>query len=229
MNYEAEFLQRLETILTGMGGTVPAMTTPANFQARSLQLLDAIAAAPGGGGDFDYDQEAVPAAPSMGETWIERRANGLVREIWQWSGSLWIAFTREVYSGFHTNVSSSQSGSVANARLNNATGSTPLGSLIVERVFCHGRAGVTDPVTSSWTVGLSTLTRGNALIQTYTQIPGTSVVVTTSGDFTLSAEPNVAVSAATGLAALATFATLAGASGGSLGCIVTAETRRVRP
>jgi hypothetical protein len=50
MNYEAAYLVKLEGIVTAMGGVVPPMTTPTSFEARSLQLLDAISAASGGGG-----------------------------------------------------------------------------------------------------------------------------------------------------------------------------------
>jgi hypothetical protein len=49
MNYEAAYLVKLEGIVTAMGGVVPPMTTPTSFEARSLQLLDAISAASGGG------------------------------------------------------------------------------------------------------------------------------------------------------------------------------------
>ena len=89
MNYEATYLVKLEGIVTAMGGVVPPMTTPTSFEARSLQLLDAISAASGGG--FTFDQTAEPVGPTAGQTWRERSAGGLILGQWEWSGSLWIA------------------------------------------------------------------------------------------------------------------------------------------
>ena len=74
MNYEAAYLVKLEGIVTAMGGVVPPMTTPTSFEARSLQLLDAISAASGGG--FTFDQTAEPVGPAAGATWRERSAVG---------------------------------------------------------------------------------------------------------------------------------------------------------
>jgi hypothetical protein len=227
MSYESAFLTKLETILTGMGGAVPSMTTPTSFEARSLELLDSIAAVAGGGG-FDYDQESAPSSPSAGNLWIERRSNGLVRAVWQWTGSLWLSMMREVYSGFHSNISTSATGSATNARLANATGSTPTVALVVERVNFSGRVGSGVDGSNYWTIGVSSLTRSAGAINSYTEISGTSVVTTANGDFNASVEPNVSVSNSSGLASLATYATLTGTAG-ALAVIVVAETRRVRP
>ena len=88
MNYEAAYLVKLEGIVTAMGGVVSPMTTPTSFEARSLQLLDAISAASGGG--FTYNQTAEPVGPTAGQTWRERSAGGLILGEWEWSGSLWL-------------------------------------------------------------------------------------------------------------------------------------------
>jgi hypothetical protein len=91
MNYEAAYLVKLEGIVTAMGGVVPPMTTPTSFQARSLQLLDAISAASGGG--FTFDQTAEPVGPAAGATWRERSANGQILRAWEWDAarSLWVS------------------------------------------------------------------------------------------------------------------------------------------
>ena len=91
MNYEAAYLVKLEGIVTAMGGVVPPMTTPTSFQARSLQLLDAISAASGGG--FTFDQTAEPVGPAAGATWRERSANGRILRDWEWDAvrSLWVS------------------------------------------------------------------------------------------------------------------------------------------
>jgi hypothetical protein len=94
MNYEAAYLVKLEGIVTAMGGVVPPMTTPTSFQARSLQLLDAISAASGGGGGgFTFDQTAEPVGPAAGATWRERSANGRILRDWEWDAvrSLWVS------------------------------------------------------------------------------------------------------------------------------------------
>ena len=96
MNYEAAYLVKLEGIVTAMGGVVPPMTTPTSFEARSLQLLDAISATIPFG--FTYDQTAEPVGPTAGQTWRERSAGGLILGDWEWSGSLWLG-NREIQRG----------------------------------------------------------------------------------------------------------------------------------
>ncbi|MEO0490023.1 MAG: hypothetical protein AAFZ49_10770 [Cyanobacteria bacterium J06659_2] len=53
-SYQSAFIAALENCITSAGGTVPTMTTPTSFEARSLELLaelnTAIAGGGGGGG-----------------------------------------------------------------------------------------------------------------------------------------------------------------------------------
>ena len=40
---------------------------------------------------FDYDQQAIPASPSIGQTWRERDGSNLIVNEWFWSGTLWLS------------------------------------------------------------------------------------------------------------------------------------------
>ena len=41
-NYNVQFLQKLETLISSAGGVVPVMGEPTSFEERSLALLDSL-------------------------------------------------------------------------------------------------------------------------------------------------------------------------------------------
>lgn len=40
---------------------------------------------------FDYNQQTVPSNPLVGQTWRERKSNGLILRDWEWDGVDWIS------------------------------------------------------------------------------------------------------------------------------------------
>jgi hypothetical protein len=39
----------------------------------------------------NFDQEAVPTSPAIGNSWIERYGDGSIKHSWQWNGVLWLS------------------------------------------------------------------------------------------------------------------------------------------